>query len=328
MKKSTKKTLAISGVAAFGITAVTIIHRLTLKYLMRIALDRKAPKAVDRHRDKFIGSKETAKLLKSVSATSDKLKYGDCETVFISSHDGIRLVGHWHECENAGRIIIAMHGWRSSWSQDFGAISDFWHDNKCSVLYVEQRSHGDSHGDYMGFGVLERYDCFEWIKWVNKRTDGKLPIYLAGISMGATTVLMASGFNLPENVKGIIADCGFSSPRAIWKHVVERHLHLPYGIYKSTAEDMYRQKNKVSMDYSCSDALQNCRIPVLFIHGSDDRFVPIDMTFENYKACASQKELLIVVGAEHGMSYLVDKESYEAKIKDFWEKYDNLKTKL
>lgn len=322
MKKSTKKALAISTVSIAGIAALAMIHRTTAKYLTRVALDRKAPRVVERQKKRMMGSKDVSRLLKSVSAASDSLRYGSCETVSISSHDGIRLVGHWHGSENAKRVIVAMHGWRSDWAQDFGAISDFWHQNGCSVLYAEQRSHGDSDGEYMGFGVLERHDCYEWIKWVNQRMGGELPIYLAGISMGATTVLMTSGFNLSDNVKGIVADCGFTSPRAIWKHVVQRKFHLPYGIYKSTAENIYRQRNKVSIDYSCADALQNCRIPVLFVHGSDDNFVPIEMTFENYKACPSKKKLLVVVGAEHGMSYLVDKQAYETAVMDFWQEND------
>ncbi len=323
MNKKTRNALLISGVATVGITALAVIHRVTAKYLMKIALDRKAPKAVDRHKKKLMGSQEVSKLIEAISQESDKLKNSDCETVSIASHDGIRLVGHWHECKNAKRIVIAMHGWRSNWYQDFGAISDFWHSNECSVLYAEQRGQGDSDGEYMGFGLLERYDCFEWIKWVNERTNSTLPIYLGGISMGATTVLMTSGFKLPENVKGIVADCGFSSPRDIWKHVVERHFHVPYGIYRTVAEDMYKKKNKVTIDYSCADALKSCTVPVLFIHGTDDHFVPIDMTFENYKACPQPKRLFVVPGAEHGMSYLVDKDGYEAAVKDFWASYDS-----
>ncbi len=323
MKKDTKKALAISGAVTVGIAAMTAIHLLTAKHLMRFALDRKAPKSITRHRRRIMTSKIGQELMSSVETASESLKHGNCEAVCITSHDGIRLVGHWYDCPNAERVIVAMHGWRSSWSQDFGVISEFWHQNNCSVLYAEQRTHGDSDGEYIGFGVLERYDCLEWIKWVNKRTGENLPIYLGGVSMGATTVLMTSGLNLPTNVKGMIADCGFSSPKAIWKHVVEHNFHLPYRFYKRFAEDMYKRKNNTSIEYSCADALQNSSVPVLFIHGTDDKFVPIDMTYENYSACHSPKHLLVVVGAGHGMSYLIDKEAYETAVKEFWNKYDN-----
>ena len=118
------------------------------------------------------------------------------EQVEIAAQDGTGLVGHWFCPENAKRIIIAMHGWRSTWSQDFGAIAPFWFDNDCAVLFADQRGQGNSGGEYMGFGLLERYDCFDWIKWVNERTEEKLPIYLGGVSMGATTILMVVAFIL------------------------------------------------------------------------------------------------------------------------------------
>ncbi len=323
MKKSTKNALVISGVATVGIAALVGIYHTTAKILMKVALEREEPKLVKKGKERLISSGDFKEIMEKLSEASEKLEAKPHETVEIKAYDGTRLVGHWYGTPNAKRVIVAMHGWRSSWSADFGLIADFWHQNDCAVLYAEQRGQGTSGGDYMGFGLLERYDCFEWIKWVNERTNSQLPVYLGGISMGATTVLMTAGFNLPENVKGIVADCGFTSPKAIWKHVVQSNFHLPFGLYKKVADDICKKRLQVdSSDYTCAEALENSDIPVLFIHGTDDRFVPIDMTFENYKACKSPKELLVVVGAEHGMSYLVDQASYETKVKEFWQKYD------
>lgn len=254
---------------------------------------------------------------------SEKLQNSGCEEVEIINQDGIHLIGHWRPCENPKRIIIAMHGWRSSWSRDFGIIADFWKDSGCSVLYAEQRGQGSSEGEYMGFGMLERYDCLEWIKWVNEHTGGNLPVYLGGASMGATTVLMAAGLELPENVHGIVADCGFTSPHAIWKHVVENNLHMPYGLYSPVANDLCKKKIHVgTKEYSAVDAMQKCKVPVLFIHGTDDQFVPVEMTYENYKACAAPKHLFVVPGADHGMSYYTDKVGYEKCLLDFFAAYD------
>ncbi|MBE6734771.1 MAG: alpha/beta hydrolase, partial [Ruminococcaceae bacterium] len=189
--------------------------------------------------------------------------------------------------------------------------------------YAEQRGQGDSGGEYMGFGLLERYDCYEWIKWIEENTSEELPIYLAGISMGATTVLMTSGFELPERIHGIVADCGFTSPHAIWKHVVQNNLKIPFGLYSTVAEELCRRKIQIgSKDYSCAEALENCKVPVLFIHGTDDHFVPVEMTYENYKACKGEKRLLIVPGADHGMSYLVDQKSYEDAMCEFFKDFD------
>ena len=323
MKKTTKKILIGAGTAATGIGMLSAISHSISKKLMELALDREAPKAMSKKKEKLKGSKEVIEYMEDLSASADKLKSGQYEDVTTTSQDGLCLVGHWRTCENPKRVIIAMHGWRSSWDKDFGTIADFWRDNGCDVLYAEQRGQGESDGDYMGFGLLERYDCKSWIDWVNQRTDGTLPIYLGGVSMGATTVLMAAGMELPSNVKGIVADCGFTSPHAIWKHVVENNLRIPYRLHEAAISDLCKKKIQMSgEEYSTLDAMKACTVPVLFIHGTDDKFVPIEMTYENYKACRAPKQLVVVPGAGHGMSHFVDRERYESAIRDFWNAYD------
>ena len=129
------------------------------------------------------------------------------ETVQITSHDDLKLVGHIFSADTPKRIIICMHGWRSSWDHDYAVISTFLHDNLNSTLIIpEQRGQGKSEGEYMGFGIFERHDCLEWIKYAKDRYCEDIPIYLMGISMGATTVLMTTGTDLPKNVKGVIAE--------------------------------------------------------------------------------------------------------------------------
>lgn len=324
MKNSTKNILIGSGIAVAGVAAVTgIAHHYTTKYLMKLALDREGPKSATKDKDKLMSSGDLSETVAAIMDAAKKLEETEHEQIEITAQDGTMLVGHWFCPEKAKRIIIAMHGWRSTWSQDFGAIAPFWFDNDCAVLFAEQRGQGNSGGEYMGFGLLERYDCLDWINWVNERTEGKLPIYLGGVSMGATTILMTAGFELPENVQGIVADCAFTSPHAIWKHVVENSFHLPYGLYSRAAKDICEKRIQVPSDsYSTTKALAKCKVPVLFIHGTDDNFVPIEMTYENYKSCVSDKRLFIVPGAEHGMSYLVDKDGYETAVKQFWDDYD------
>lgn len=323
MKKKTKNFLIGTGFAAATAATAAVLYRKSIRKLMKLALDREEPAVMKKDRSKITGSKELSETVAAMLEAAEKLQSSDLETVEITGQDGTHLVGHWYCPENPKRVIVAMHGWRSAWSQDFGVIAPFWHENGCAVLYAEQRGQGGSGGDYMGFGLLERYDCLDWINWANEKTKGELPIYLGGISMGTTTVLMTAGFDLPESVHGIVADCGFTSPHAIWKHVIENNLHIPYGIYSSAARDICKKKIQVTSDsYSCADALSVCKVPVMFIHGSDDRFVPVEMTYENYKACTAPKRLFIVPGAEHGMSYIVDKNGYENEIKRFWEDYD------
>lgn len=323
MKKNTRNILIGIGAAAAGIGVLTALSYSITKKLMKIAMDRETPKAMKKSKEKLAGSPQMAEFIDAVLKAEEKLKSRENETVEIESRDGLRLVGHWIECENAKRVIVAMHGWRSSWAQDFGTIADFWYDSGCSVLYAEQRGQGESDGEYMGFGMLERYDTLSWINWVNERTGGSLPVYLGGVSMGATTVLMAAGLELPGNVKGIVADCGFTSPHAIWKHVVENNLHIPYSLHAAAASDLCKKRiNMGAEEYSTIDAMKQCTVPVLFIHGTDDKFVPIEMTYENYKACASDKELLVVPGAGHGMSYFTDPEKYKKAVTDFCRRLD------
>ena len=323
MQDKMKKIFKGLGIVTGGVGAVKTINYSISKQLTAMALDRTEPKIMNGKKNKISGAKSTGTYQKIRNEKTGELQTGIYESVEITTYDDIRLTGYWKMCQEPERIIIAMHGWRSSWAVDFAFLSDYLYNNHCGVLYVDQRGQGQSDGECMGFGLLERYDCLEWIQWVNEQTGGNLPIYLLGVSMGATTVLMAAGNPLPENVKGIIADCGFTEPHQIWKHVVERNLHIPYRLHEKTIDKMCREKMKMDVTgYSTITAMKNCTVPVLFIHGTDDKFVPVEMSYENYKACKAPKRLLIVPGAGHGMSYYVNPEEYEKELKRFWEDFD------
>ena len=322
MKKAAKLMVSAGILAA---SAAGTAYAVT-KLLVDTALNREAPKIMRCLKKVIAGSKSVSQeLLDARQSASDKLLNTPMETVTILADDGTSLIGRWYPAEHPQRVIIAMHGWRSVWCKDFGMIADFWHNSGCSILFPDQRGQNDSGGSYMGFGLLERHDCMAWIKWADARCDGALPIYLAGISMGATTVLMTAGDSFPKSVRGIIADCGFTSPDCIWRYVVKKNLHLPYGIRRSVAN--YLCKRKICQEphsYSTIDALKKATVPVLFIHGSDDHFVPVEMTYQNFSACVSPKYLLIVPGASHGMSYIVNRKAYEEAVMNFFTAYDGI----
>ena len=323
MKIQVKRMLIGSGIAAAAVALMQSARQMVASYFVNVAINRKIPPHPLRVERQLTGSCVDENLLARVRQAGEQLIAKPRETVTVESHDGISLTGHWMCAPQPQRIIIAMHGWRSSWDNDFGMISDFLQDNHCNVLYAEQRGQGNSGGEYMGFGLMERHDCLDWVNWVREHNPQKLPIYLCGISMGASTVLMAGGLELPADVKGIIADCGFTSPVAIWKHVAKKHLHLSYQMCGGPAGKLAKKKIAMAVDtVSCPDALRQCRVPVLFIHGTDDRFVPVEMSYENYLACAAPKRLFIVPGAEHGMSYLVDPQGYTSAVKAFWAEFD------
>jgi len=313
-----------SGAAAAVAAVAGVSHGIT-ETMMRVALDRNIPsifKNNERAQKQLFGSQGNAEIENTIREHSKILRELPHETVEILARDGERLVGHWFACEGAERTVIAMHGWRSFWAADFGAMHEFIRSNRCNVLYPEQRAHGESGGKYLGFGLLERYDCRKWINWVNGRVGEALPIYLQGISMGAATVLMTADLELPENVRGIVADCGFTSPQAIWMHVAKNNLRLSTRVRARVADGICRKKLKMSGTYSAVASMRACKIPVLFIHGAEDHFVPVHMTYENYEACAAPKRLLIVPGADHGLSYYVDKALYEKEVLGFWAEND------
>ena len=317
MKKSKKNMIIGSGIAAGAVSAAAAISHGVTRKMASIAMDRPEPKVSERAAERVTGTSADSAFSHIRKEAAEQLSSREHEIVEITAKDGVRLVGHWFYRDDARRTIVAMHGWRSSWVDDFGIISDFWLRSDCNVLFAEQRGQNNSGGDYIGFGLLERYDCADWTFWVQERCS--LPIYLCGVSMGATTVLMASALPLAENVRGIMADCGFTSPHAIWEHVAKDSLRLHYnGWRRKTVDAICSQNlNGESAYYSCEDALRECTLPVLFVHGSDDQFVPVEMTYQNYKACSSEKRLLIVPGAGHGQSYLTEPEKYEAEEKKF-----------
>ena len=321
MKNRTGKALV--GLAGAVVSAAAVREGIARAFDRKIvceALDRQEPKAMEKLKSKIKGTAEDPEFMELLEAGEQRLRSIPHETLRISAHDGTALAGHLFRSEKPDRLLIAMHGWRSSWARDFAMAANFFRENGCSVLYAEQRGQGSSGGDYMSFGMLERYDCLSWVNFLNEQGFRETPIYLVGISMGATTVLMAAGFDeLPPNVLGVIADCGFTSAKEIWKHVSRENLGFPIGRREKQLDALCRKRIDMGSDaYSTLDAMHSCKTPVLFIHGSEDSFVPVEMTLQNYDACAAPKRLLLVEGANHGMSYLVARQRYEAAVKDFW----------
>lgn len=309
---------ALTGAAILaGTVSVGIPHSL-----IQIAFERKLPFTPGiRTKKLFSGCRDMERIERLCCENAAVLENGDCISLSINGRGGQRLVGHLHLSPSPKRTIIAMHGWRTTWARDFGAVSEFWHSNDCNVLYVEQRGQAQSEGRYIGFGITERFDCLSWIERLNREAEiSRLPIYLCGVSMGASTVLMATGLELPKNVHGVIADCGFTSPHDVFKHVVNKNLHFPYGklIERQVDRRCIRRLGLDPHEYSTLEAMQHCKIPVMFVHGGADRFVPVRMTYDNYRACASRKRMLIIPQADHGMCYFTAKVRYQREMLDFF----------
>lgn len=246
------------------------------------------------------------------------------DEVRIKAGDGIELVGYYLPSEKpADKIVIGCHGYTTSAMKSYSSHAQFFHEAGFDVLIVDARAHGQSGGKYVGFGVLDRYDLLQWIRYVKKKLGEDKKILLHGTSMGAATVLMASGFDEVQNdVKGIIADCGFTSPYDIFAHVLKKDYHLPPFPIMNINDVMCRKTAGYSFrEYSTLEAMKTNKIPVLFIHGSNDKFVPPYMSKQNFEAAVCEKQILIVENAGHGSSYFENKPLYEETEKKFIEKY-------
>lgn len=320
MKKETKiALLAAAGLASAAAGAAHVASR----YVCDVAIRRNGPPVPERLKVKISGGAYSDPVLGEIEKAGNRARKLPTETVSITSGDGLVLTAHYYPADKPDRVLIAMHGWRSSWSRDYGFSCDFFHNEGCAIIYPDQRGTGNSGGEYIGFGVLERADCLDWVRYAVSRFGSDVPIYLVGISMGATTVLMTLGYELPPSVRGVIADCGFTSPQAIISHVMGNNMGISDKISAPIINSICSKiRDREYEKYSTVEALKNNKVPVLFIHGGNDRFVPISMTFENYEACTADKDLFIVPGAGHGMSYIVETEGYHNKVQNFFNKYD------
>ena len=243
------------------------------------------------------------------------------EHVSIISKDGLQLKGYLIRAKNPKRTVLCVHGFRGNGINDFGAISRFYYEQDCNLLIIDQRAHGASEGKYITFGIKERYDILEWILFLNNQLGTELPIILDGVSMGAATVLMVSGLELPSNVSGIIADCGYTSPKDIYKYVAKEYYHLPVFPLIPVFNLLCRMIAGFDIDEAnTKEALAKNTRPVLFVHGEQDRFVPSYMSRENYKVCKVDRYIETVPGAGHGQSYLVQTKHCQEKIREFFDR--------
>lgn len=275
----------------------------------RVAADDEVPEA-----EKYVD------YAKYVHDRIEEIKIVPFEEMRIQSRDGVPLYGRYYHRKDGAPIILMFHGYRSSCLRDAMGAFRFTEECGYNILMVDQRAHRNSGGKAITFGVRERYDCLDWIFHLQKIFGKDTKMFLIGLSMGAATVLMASGLDLPKNVKGIIADCGYSSPKEILQSVI-KDMKLSVGIAYFFVKLSARLYGGFDLEEaSATEAVAKTKVPILFIHGEDDKFVPCDMSLKNYEACASEKELLVVPGADHGMSYMTDTKKYVETFVGFMKK--------
>jgi len=236
------------------------------------------------------------------------------EMVEVISHDGLKLRARYYHRTDGAPVVLMMHGYRGNIFRDGNGIFSFSRKYGFNLLMPDQRAHGLSEGKTIAFGIKERMDCKTWAEYLVARFGEEQQIMLCGLSMGAATVLMAADVGLPVNVKGIMADCGFSSPKEILCSVM-KSLKLPSKILYPVARLGARLFGGVDLEEaSAVESVKHSRIPILLLHGEADNFVPCYMSLACREACSSEVELLTVPGAGHGMSYCLDAIGYEAAV--------------
>jgi len=302
------------GIAFFIVLMVLLISFVCF----RIAFFSKREKEVS---DEFsLPDGEIYKAYKDVMQKWADEVYGtETERVEITSFDGLTLRGKFYEYKKGAPIELMLHGYRGTAERDLcGGVQRCFALGR-SALLVDQRGCGHSDGKIISFGIKEKRDCLDWIDFMINHFGSDVKIILTGISMGASTVLMAAGEELPENVVGVLADCGFTSAKEIMKKVI-KDMNLPpnlsYPFVKLGAR-LYGGFN--IEENSAKEAVKRIKVPVIFFHGESDDFVPCDMSKENYKECAAPKKLITVAGAGHGLSFPVDEKNYLKEVADFFD---------
>ena len=240
------------------------------------------------------------------------------EDLNITSFDGLTLRGKYYEYAPGAPIELMLHGYRGNSERDMCGGVQRCFALKRNALIVDQRGCGRSDGTVITFGINEKRDCLAWVDCLIRRFGPDVKIILTGISMGAATVMMASGTDLPDNVIGVLADCGYSSAKEIIKIVI-RQMKLPatlaYPFVKLGAK-LYGHFDLE--ETSPVEAMRKAKVPVIFYHGEADDFVPCSMSKECFDACVARKAIVTIPSAGHGLSYPKDPETYLQTLFDFF----------
>ena len=257
---------------------------------------------------------------KAMGPDADALARDMFKAVHITAQDGTPLAARYYHHADGAPLAIIFHGYRGYAERDGLGGYTLSTALGYNVLLPAQRAHGYSGGHTNTMGVKERYDARDWTVWARSRFGPEVPIFLMGVSMGAATVLLAAGLNLPDNVCGIVADCGYTSPREITRKCLPEYLpgmplELTYAVGRLGAI-LFGHFDPEAAD--CEAAAAQSKVPILFVHGDADGFVPYDMGKRNYEACrAKGKKFLTVHGAEHAVSYYHDNDAYTKQATEF-----------
>lgn len=254
-----------------------------------------------------------------------ELKNYHSEPITVVTADGLKLYGYFYRNPKETKVtIVCLHGYNSTGYGDFGSRALGYLKLGYNVLIVNHRHSAKSEGKCTGFGVLDRYDVPLWLDAVNARIpDGE--IFISGLSMGGALAMQVSCMDLPKNVKAIIEDCGFTSVKEVFEYQCRRVVHfVPHLTIKIIDFYMRKFAGYGADEVNSVDTVKHSKVPIFFIHGDTDYFVPTEMVFRVYDACTTEKELYLVKDCGHAMSEFKDPDEYFKRIDNFIRKYSDI----
>ena len=255
---------------------------------------------------------------KDMMAWTDMIRAYPHKEYAITSFDGLTLRAKLYEYKPGAPIELMFHGYKGNAERDLSGGVERCFRLGHSALLIDHRGSGSSDGKHVTFGILEMRDCLAWVDFAAKEFGENANLILTGLSMGAATVMMAAGEPLPPQVKYVLADCGYTSPKEIII-LVMRRCNLAPALYYTCARIATRLFIGFSLeDNSPIEAVAKATVPMIFIHGADDDHVPCSMSERLYEACTSEKKKLVLIpGARHGLAFPAGQDEYIHELQAF-----------
>ncbi|MYL42889.1 alpha/beta fold hydrolase [Virgibacillus massiliensis] len=316
-----KKTWIRIGIGLLAI--LLVIDIIASFYFYNLAIARNVKDFLQDNSDLEVSAEALDEMLEG--DWRDWVRNQDFETWKMTSYDDLQLQGYYLEAEEeTNKTVIFAHGYLGN-AMDMGMFGQYYYEELgYNMFTADLRGHGESQGDYIGFGWHDRIDYLDWINRVIEEQGEDTEIILHGVSMGAATVLMASGEELPDNVKAIVADSPYTSVYDMFDYQMDRMFHLPaFPVLPSTSVITKMRAGYGLQEASALNQVKKSETPILYIHGNSDTFVPTRMSQELYENTKSEADLITFDNAGHGEAFVTHKEKYIDKLNRFLEKYIN-----
>ncbi len=317
MSKALKVTAAL-GVGLGALISEFVLHG----YLDIMYKETIPPSLVKRLANKY-GSAGMDDFEKYTSESCKWIEQQNTEIISLKSQFGYLLKGYLLPAQEQSNVFVLFaHGYRSDHLGDPANFERYYHEKGYNFISVDHTASGESEGDWVGFDYFESQDMLSWIDYLAERFGDHIKIILHGVSMGGATVCQMASRVQPQ-VKLIISDCAYTSACDQFIKVAN------HAGVKKTAPFVLRIMNVMNKKFAGYDLKQtdvrqsvaDSKVPMLFVHGGSDDFVPVEMCYELYDLCSREKDILIVREAHHAQSIMADSDLYKSKIDEFTEKY-------